>query len=195
MNKFLKIFRQILILQITFSATTQALAAGGSDPRYVGELHPPIIVSDAGKKMAVLFLKNNFKKSIENTHVATGEIYYFQVQPLTPELKYVWKVEGDHVSSVFFYDWKTPERAGRSMYVLMKTVVSNRIFEGLSYTAMELSVISEGDKLSLNFFPGDLQDSKLQNCYEGLYLEDSKIVTCAYKNASDIKKYLALQDK
>lgn len=195
MNKFLKIFRQVLILQITLSAAMQVLAADGSDPRYVGELHPPVIVSDKGKNMAVFFLKSNFKNSIANTHVATGEIYYFQIEPLIPELKYAWKVEGDQVSSVFFYDWKTPERAGRSMYVLTKTVVSNRIFEGLSYTVMELPVISEGDKLSLNFFPGDLQDSKLQNCYEGVYLEENKTVTCAYKNASDIKKYLALQDK
>lgn len=195
MKKFLKIFRQALILQISFSATILALAANGSDPRYIGELHPPVIVTDKGKKMAVLFLKNNFKESIENTHVATGEIYYFQVQPLTPELKYVWKMEGDQISSIFFYDWKTPERSGRSMYVLMKTVVSNRIFEGFSYTVMELPVISEGDKLSLNFFPGDLQDSKLQNCYEGLYLDEMRTVTCAYKNASDIKKYLARQDK
>ena len=195
MNKFLKIFRQILILHITLFVAMQALATDGSDPRYVGELHPPVMVSDKGNKIAVFFLKNNFKNSISNIHVATGEIYYFQVQPLTPELKYVWKVEGEQISSVFFYDWKTPERAGRSMYVLTKTVVSNQIFEGVSYSVMELPVISEGNKLSLNFFPGDLQDSKLQNCYEGLYLEESKTVTCAYKNANDIKKYLAFQDK
>lgn len=195
MNRFLKIFRQVLTLQITFSAAMQVPAADGSDPRYVGELHPPVMASDKDNKIVVFFLKNNFKKSIVNTHVASGEIYYFQVQPLASELKYAWKVEGDQISSVFFYDWKNPERAGRSMYVLTKTAVSNKAFEGVSYSAMELPLISEGDKLSLNFFPGDPQDSRLQNCYEGRYLENSKIVTCPYKDASKIKKYLMLQDK
>lgn len=81
------------------------------------------------------------------------------------------------------------------MYVLMKTIVSNQIFEGYSYTVMELPIMLEGDNLSLNFFPGDHKDPKLKNCYEGIYLEESKTATCAYKNASDIKKYLSLQDK
>jgi hypothetical protein len=195
MNKFLKLFRRLLILQITFAAATQALAADGSDPRYVGELHPPVTISYRNKKMTVLFLKNNFKNSIEGTHIATGEIYYIQVQPLTPEFKYVWKVEGDQISSVFFYDWKALERAGRSMYILTKTMISNQTFEGYSYSVMELPIISDGDKLSLNFFPGDPQDFNLQNCYEGLYFEEGKTVTCAYKSASEIKAYLALQDK
>ena len=141
----------------------------------------------------MLFLRSNFKDSIEKAHVATGEIYYLQVKPLAPEFKYVWKVEGDQVSAVFCYDWKAPGIAGRSMYVLTKTRISNRLFEGYSYSVMELPIIVEGDQLSLNFFPGDLQDSRLQNCYEGLYLEEKKTVTCAYKSADDIKKYLSLQ--
>lgn len=195
MKKYLKIFKNALILQITFAAVMQVSAADSQDPRYVGELHPPVIASDKNEKIAVFFLKNNFKTSIANTHIATGEIYYFQVQPLAPELKYVWKVEGDQISSVFFYNWKTPSRIWRSMYVLTKTSVSNQAFNGTSYSTMELPLILENGNLSLNFFPGDRQDSKLQNCYEGRYIESSTVVTCAYKDANSIKKYLALQDK
>jgi hypothetical protein len=194
MKKFLKIFKRVLILQITFS-TMQSLAADNTDPRYVGELHPPLVVSDKERKIVVLFLKSNLKGSIENTHVATGEIYYLQAQPLKPELKYVWKIEGNQISSVFFYDWKSPERRGRSMYVLTKSRISNRLFEGASYTTMEFPIILEGNKLSLNYFPGDLQDPEFQNCYEGLYLESREAVTCAYKNSGDIKNYLTLKDK
>lgn len=195
MKKSLKIFNQALILQITFFTAMQASAADGGDPRYVGELHPPVVVSDKNEKIAVFFLKNNFKTSIANDHIATGEIYYFQIQPLAPELKYVWKVEGDQISSVFFYNWKTPDRVGRSMYVLTKTSVSNQAFEGASYSTMEFPLISESGNLSLSFFPGDHQDSRLQNCYEGRHIESNKVATCAYKDASNIKKYLKLQDK
>lgn len=140
-------------------------------------------------------MKNNFKNNIKNTHIANGEIYYFQIQPLASALEYVWKVEGDQIASVFFYDWKAPERAGRSMYVLTKSVISNKAFEGVSYSAMEFPLISEGDHLSLSFFPGDSQDSRLQNCYEGRNLESNEIINCTYNNASSIKKYLILQDK
>lgn len=185
----------MIILQFTLLLAMQVLAAGVSDPRYVGELHPPVIITDKGNKVAVFFLKNNFRNSISDSYIATGEIYYFQVQPLKPKLKYVWKIEGEQISSVFFYDWKTPERAGRSMYILTKTMVSNQIFEGSSYSVMEIPVILDGTKLSLNFFPGDFQDTNLQNCYEGVYIEENRAITCAYKNANDIKKYLALQDK
>lgn len=140
-------------------------------------------------------MKNNFKKNIENTHIANGEIYYLQIQPLAPALKYAWKVEGDQIASVFFYDWKVPERAGRSMYVLTKSAISNNAFEGVFYSTMELPLISEDDHLTLSFFPGDSQDSRLQNCYEGRNLESNKIINCTYNNASSIKKYLILQDK
>lgn len=185
--------KQVLALLIGFFVMVDAIAVG-SDSRYVEEFHPSVVVSERDKKIVVVFLKNNFKESIKNDHVASGEIYYIQVRPLAPDLKYVWKVEGDQISSVFFFKWKSAGRAGKSMFVLTKTVVSNRLFEGYSYSVMELPIILEGDALSLNFFPGDHPDAALQNCYEGVYLEEGRVVTCAYKNADDIKKYLALQD-
>lgn len=195
LSRFLKMSKLLLALLVYLAATMQALAVGSNDSRYVGELHPSVIVSEKDRKVVVVFLKSNFKNSIEGAHVATGEIYYLQVQPLVPALKYVWKVEGDQISSVFFFDWKTPGKSGRSMYVLTKNIVSNQVFEGYSYSVMELPIILDGNELSLNFFPGDLQDSKLQNCYEGLYLEEGKVVSCAYKSAGDIKEYLTLQNK
>lgn len=187
--------RLALALLISVLMAVGALAAGDSDSRYVDEFHPSVVVSEGGSKIVVLFLKNNFQRSIKDAHVPSGEIYFIQVQPLASKLKYVWKVEGDQISSVFFHGSKSLRREVRSMYVLMKTLVSNQLFEGYSYSVMEFPIILEGDKLSLDFFPGDHQDAKLQNCYEGIYLEEDKAVTCPYKSASGIKKYLALQDK
>lgn len=90
-----------ILLFLSLSAT-QAPAADNVDSRYVGELHRPLLISQKGKQIAIFFLKNNLRGNITSTHVAAGEIYYFQVSPLAPELNYVWKVEGDQISSVFF---------------------------------------------------------------------------------------------
>lgn len=185
--------KQILSLLISLLVMVWAIAAS-CDSRYVEGFHPPVVVSEGDSKIVVLFLRNIFKESVKGARVASGDIYYIQVRPLDPKLKYVWKVEGDQISSVFFYEWKSAGRAGRSMFVLTKTEVSNRLFEGYSYSVMELPIILEGGELSVNFFLGDHQDAKLQNCYEGVYLDEGKVVACPYKNAGDIKKYLALQD-
>lgn len=80
------------------------------------------------------------------------------------------------------------------MYVLTKTAISNRAFQGYSYAVMEFPVVFEESGLSLGFFLGDHPDPKLINCYEGVYLDDKRKVSCEYKNAGAIKKYFALQD-
>ena len=121
----------------------------------------------------------------------------FQVRSLMRELGLVSKQPGSHAykqATVFFYGWKSRERAGRSMYVLTKTAISNRAFQGYSYAVMEFPVVFEESGLSLGFFLGDHPDPKLINCYEGVYLDDKRKVSCEYKNAGAIKKYFALQD-
>lgn len=185
----------MLILSLTLTNKALALAATAPAPRYIGELHPPVVVSEDNKKLVVYFLKSNFKNSISEAHIAAGEIFYVQVHPLKADLKYIWKIEGEEVTSVFFYDWKTPSRAGKTMYVLTSSPISSNHFNGVLYSTLAIPIISEGDTLSLIFFPGDPQDPKLQSCYEGIYLETKKATHCTYKNAGAIKKYLADQDK
>jgi len=195
LKTYSKIFSKTLITCFVLTITQSALTAETSDPRYIGELHPPVMVSEDNKKLVVYFLKSNFKNSISEAHIAAGEIFYVQVHPLKAELKYIWKIEGEEITSVFFYDWKTPSRAGKTMYVLTRSPISSNHFNGILYSTLAIPIISEGDTLSLIFFPGDPQDPKLQSCYEGIYLETKKATHCAYKNAGAIKKYLADQDK
>lgn len=195
MKIYSKIFSKTLITCFVLTITQSALTAETSDPRYIGELHPPVMVSEDNKKLVVYFLKSNFKNSISEAHIAAGEIFYVQVHPLKADLKYIWKIEGEEVTSVFFYDWKTPSRAGKTMYVLTRSPISSNHFNGVLYSTLAIPIISEGDTLSLIFFPGDPQDPKLQSCYEGIYLETKKATHCTYKNAGAIKKYLADQDK
>ena len=195
MKIYSKIFSKTLITCFVLTITQSALTAETSDPRYIGELHPPVMVSEDNKKLVVYFLKSNFKNSISEAHIAAGEIFYVQVHPLKADLKYIWKIEGEEITSVFFYDWKTPSRAGKTMYVLTRSPISSNHFNGVLYSTLAIPIISEGDTLSLIFFPGDPQDPKLQSCYEGIYLETKKATNCTYKNAGAIKKYLADQDK
>ena len=49
-KKYLKIFNKVIILQIIFSAAMPASADGGGDPRYIGEMHPPVMASVKEKK-------------------------------------------------------------------------------------------------------------------------------------------------
>lgn len=195
MKTHLKTLFRILILSLTLTNKALALTATAPAPRYIGELHPPVMVSEDKKKLVVYFLKSNFKNSISEAHIAAGEIFYVQVHPLKADLKYIWKIEGEEITSVFFYDWKTPSRAGKTMYVLTRSPISSNHFNGVLYSTLAIPIISEGDTLSLIFFPGDPQDPKLQSCYEGIYLETKKATHCAYKNAGAIKKYFADQDK
>lgn len=161
----------------------------------IGEMHPPVVASVGERKVTVFFLKNNLKDKVQDEHVADAEIFYSPINSAKPSLNYVWKVEGDQIASVFFYDWKSSGRAGKSMYVLTKSKLSNSGFEGVTYSAMELSIIKNGDSLSVAFFSGDPSDPVLQNCNEGRDLAMGKNLVCAYKDAGSIKKYLATQDK
>ena len=108
-----------------------------------------------------------------------------------PELTYVAPVIGEQIVSVFFFERKFPEQAGKSLYVLMKNKESDRGFEGYSYSTLELPLIKDGDQLSLRFFRGDLPDPELQDCRDGRDLEAGVDVECAYKDAASIKKRLA----
>ena len=177
------------LLCLSLSATAESLL----DERYVGEMHSPVLISAEGKSAVAFFLKNNLKGKIKE-HVADGEIYFMQNKPLVLGLNYVWKVEGDRIASVFFYDWNSPERKGRSMFILTESDVSDESFEGKVYSVMELPVVVEEGGLSLVYFKGDLLDSRLQSCHEGIDLRDGSKVSCAYKDAGDIKIYLSTID-
>lgn len=193
MKKFLKVFKFYIAVVSVVGISMQS--AWADENPSIGELHPPVVASVGDQKITVFFLKNNLKGQIEGRHVANAEIFYSPMNSAKPTLSYVWKVEGDQIASVFFYDWKSPDRGGRSMFVLTESKLSNNEFDGVTYSTMELSLVKEGDKLSVVFFPGEPSDPVLQNCNEGRDLAAGNNVVCNYKDAGSIKKYLASQDK
>ena len=177
------------VLGIIAGLSTQPASA--SDPQTIGELHPPVVASLGDQKITVFFLKNNLKDQVRDVHVPDAEIFYAPLNAVKPSLNYVWKVEGEQIASVFFFERKFPERAGKSMFVLTKHKVLHEHFEGDSYSVLELPLFKDGDYLALQFFRGDLPDPELQNCLDGINREDGVEVECAYKDAASIKKYLA----
>ena len=165
------------------------------DAQTISELHPPVLVSIAHQKVSIFFLKNNLRDSATYPHVAGAEVFYSSVVANKPSFNYVWKIEGDEIASIFFYDWTSPEKKGTSMYVLTKSHLSTAEFEGVTYSTMEFPILKDGTNVVVSFFPKDLPDAALQNCNEGRNLISGMPISCAYKNASDIKKYLVSQDK
>ncbi|QHC98489.1 hypothetical protein PspR84_28890 [Pseudomonas sp. R84] len=174
-----------------FVVALLAQQAIASDPQTIGELHPPVVASLGDQKITVFFLKNNLKGQVREGHVPYAEIFYTTTNAVKPSLNYVWKVEGEQIASVFFFERKFPEQAGKSMFVLTKQKVSHSQFEGDSYSVLELPLVKDGDQLALRFFSGDPADPELQNCLDGLNLADDVKVECAYKDAASIKKRLA----
>jgi hypothetical protein len=168
-----------------------AQLAWASDPQTIGELHPPVVASLGDQKITVFFLKNNLKGQVREGHVPYAEIFYTTTNAVKPSLNYVWKVEGEQIASVFFFERKFLEQAGKSMFVLTKQKVSHIQFEGYSYSVLELPLFKDGDQLALRFFSGDPPDPELQNCLDGRNLADDVKVECAYKDAASIKKRLA----
>lgn len=165
--------------------------AVANDPQTIGQLHPPVIASLGDQKITVFFLQNNLKGQAREVHVPDAEIFYAPMDATKPSLNYVWKVEGGEIASVFFFERKSPERAGKSMFVLTKHNVSDSHFEGSSYSVLELPLFRDGDHLSLQFFRGDPPEPEFQNCRDGLNKEDDVEVECAYKDAASVKKRLA----
>lgn len=174
-----------------FVVALLAQQAIASDPQTIGELHPPVVASLGDQKITVFFLKNNLKGQVREGHVPYAEIFYTTTNAVKPSLNYVWKVEGEQIASVFFFERKFPEQAGKSMFVLTKQKVSHSQFEGDSYSVLKLPLVKDGDQLALRFFSGDPPDPELQNCLDGLNLADDVKVECAYKDAASIKKRLA----
>ncbi|WP_243433271.1 hypothetical protein [Pseudomonas sp. 58(2021)] len=186
MNRLLSCFG-VLGLIVGLSAQP----ASASDTQTIGELHPPVVASLGDQKITVFFLKNNLKGQVRGVHVPGAEIFYAPMNAVNPSLNYVWKVEDEQIASVFFFERKFPERAGKSMFVLTKHKVLDEHFEGDSYSVLELPLFKDGDHLALQFFRGDPPDPELQNCLDGINREDGVEVDCAYKDATSIKKYLA----
>ncbi|WP_339466453.1 MULTISPECIES: hypothetical protein [unclassified Pseudomonas] len=176
---------------IGLMAGLSAQLALAGDPQTIGELHPPVVASLGGQQITVLFLKNNLKEQATGVHVPTAEIFYSALNAAKPTLNYVWKVEGEQIASVFFFEHKSPARAGKSMFVLTKNKISHSHFEGDSYSVLELPLFKDGDQLSMQFFRGDPPEPEFQNCRDGLDLEDDIEVECAYKDAASIKQRLA----
>lgn len=174
-----------------FMVALLAQPALASDPQTIGELHPPVVASLGDQKITVFFLKNNLKGQVREGHVPYAEIFYTTTNTVKPSLNYVWKVEGEQIASVFFFERKFPEQAGKSMFVLTKQKVSHSQFQGDSYSVLELPLVKDGDQLALRFFSGDPPDPELENCLDGLNLADDVKVECAYKDAVRIKKRLA----
>ncbi|MEB0225359.1 hypothetical protein RHM58_07515 [Pseudomonas sp. 10S4] len=190
---FYRVFSGVCALAIMIGLSSQSALA--EDARTIGELHPPVIASLGDQKITVFFLKNNLKGKVVETHVPYAEIFYSPINVAKPSLNYVWKIEGEQIASVFFYERTLPDRAQKSMYVLMRSKASNAGFEGVSYSVMELPLIKNGDELSVAFFTGDQEYPALQNCNDGRDLTTGKEVVCPYKDAASIKKYLASVEK
>lgn len=161
-----------------------------NDLQTIDQMHPPVVASVGEQKITVFFLKNTLKGQTTGAYVPNGEIFYATMSATKPELTYVAPVIGEQIVSVFFFERKFPERAGKSLYVLTKNKELAR-FEGYSYSTLELPLIKDGDQLSLRFFRGDLPDPELQDCRDGRDLEAGVDVECAYKDAASIKKRLA----
>lgn len=193
MKKYSKVFKTLKTC--TFAVGFMISNAWAAETPSIGELHPPVVAAVGQQKIVVYFLKNNLRDKVKGEHVADAEIFYSSVNSDKPTLNYVWKVEGEQIASVFFYEWKSPDRSGKTMYVLTKSKLSNSEFDGVTYSTLELPLIKDGDKLSVSFFSGDSSDSILQNCREGRELATGRNAVCAYKDAGSIKKYLTAQDK
>ncbi|WP_207284956.1 hypothetical protein [Pseudomonas sp. FW300-N2A2] len=180
-----------VVVSIIGFSSQPALA---KDLQTIEQMHPPVVASVGEQKITVLFLKNTLKGQTKGVYVPDGEVFYATMSVTKPKLIYVAPVNGEQIASVFFFERKFPERAGKSLYVLTKNKESNSGFEGYSYSTLELALIKDGDQLSLRFFRGDLPDSELQNCRDGRNLETGVDVECAYKDAASIKKRLAELD-
>ena len=177
-----------VVVSIIGFSSQPALA---KDLQTIEQMHPPVVASVGEQKITVFFLKNTLKGQTTGAYVPNGEIFYATMSATKPELTYVAPVIGEQIVSVFFFERKFPEHAGKSLYVLMKNKESDRGFEGYSYSTLELPLIKDGDQLSLRFFRGDLPDPELQDCRDGRNLEGGADLECAYKDAASIKKRLA----
>lgn len=129
----------VLIYMFAGLATLEVSAA---EHFSIGEMHPPVIAKLGQSKAVVLFLKNNFKDE-GNGFFVGAEVFYMALTANKPVLEYVWKVRAEQIISVFFYDWKSAPRLGRSMYVLTKSRLSNSAFEGASFSTLEFSLVEE----------------------------------------------------
>lgn len=177
-----------VVVSIIGFSSQPALA---KDLQTIEQMHPPVVASVGEQKITVLFLKNTLKGQTKGAYVPDGEVFYATMSATKPKLTYVAPVNGEQIASVFFFERKFPERAGKSLYVLTKNKESNSGFEGYSYSTLELPLIKDGDQLSLGFFRSDLPDPELQNCRDGRNLEAGVDVECAYKGAASIKMRLA----
>lgn len=187
MSKIIKIFIFYLGLSI------QSVWALGMPT--IGEMHPPVVIAIEQQKTAVFFLKNNLRREDSSAALSYVEVFYSSIFANKPSFDYVWKIEADEIVSVFFYDWMSPEKKGKSMYVLVKNRLSSNDFKGVVYSAVEFPVIRSSQNLVVSFFQKDLPDPMLQTCHEGRNLINGEVINCAYKSAKDIKRYLAEQDK
>lgn len=165
--------------------------AVADDLQTIKQMHPPVVASVGEQKITVLFLKNTLKGQTTGAYVPGGEVFYTNMSATKPDLTFVAPLIGEEIASVFFFERKFPERAGKSLYVLTKLKESNVGFEGYTYWTLELPLINQGEQLSLRFFRGDPPDPELQNCRDGRDLENGVDVACAYKDAASIKKRLA----
>jgi len=193
LRKYLIMFESVKVY--IFAIGLLIPSAWASSSPTISELHPPVVVSIGQKKISVFFLKNELKVKNADVHVPGAEIFYSPLVSSQTSFKYVWKIEGEEIVSVFFYDWMAPEKKGKSMYVLSRSRLSNASFEGVTYSAMEFPIIDSAEDLTVSFFSKDLPDPVLESCNEGRDLIRDKFIKCAYKSAAAIKKYLETKDK
>ncbi|WP_426206510.1 hypothetical protein [Pseudomonas sp. TWP3-1] len=180
---------RVCLLVSIIGFTVQPAVA--DDLQTIKQMHPPVVASVGEQKITVLFLKNTLKGQTTGAYVPGGEVFYSTMSATKPELTFVAPLIGEEIASVFFFERKFPERAGKSLYVLTKLKESNAGFEGYTYWTLELPLINQGEQLSLRFFRGDPPDPELQNCRDGRDLENGVDVACGYKDAASIKKRLA----
>lgn len=183
-----RFFSFMCVVSIIGFSSQRAFA---EDLQTIEQMHPPVVASVGEQKITVLFLKNTLKGQTKGVYVPDGEVFYGTMNAREPKLTYVAPLHGEKIASVFFFERRLPERAGKSLYVLTTSKESNSAFEGYSYSTQEFPLIKEGDGVSLRFFRGDPPDPELQNCRDGRDFENKVDVVCAFKDASSIKQRMA----
>lgn len=194
MKKYFKHFKILPVALLVFCLSGLSSTIAGDLP-YITELHPPVVIEYEGAEIIVLFTKSSMKNEIHSLHVPYGEVFYISSRPFIPRLNYVWKIEDEEIASVFFHEWKSKLKVGKSLLLLTRSRVMNSLFNGYVYSITEFPLIKEKGRLSLEFFIGDAQDSALTNCRDGRDLLTGKVVTCPYKTAESVKSYLSSQNE
>jgi hypothetical protein len=148
------------------------------------ELHPPVKLVYQGKEAIVSFLTSEGASS--------GNVYTITLPSRKSNNINIPSLAKGKIISVFFYETKETDtnENGRSMFVLNQETVDNEFQAGSIYSVARFSLLPQSSGLMVQFFESDNQDYRFLNCFDGVYKDNKKHSSCAYKDANSIKKAL-----